>query len=220
MEAVYTERPFADNGGTKEPPRRATGRGHGLDLLGGLTVSDSTTRRPLSKRIRFEVFKRDDFTCQYCGKQPPETVLHVDHIHPVSKGGSDGIDNLITSCADCNLGKSDKELGDKAVRPDAVLMSAQVAQELAELKTFRAITAAYEDELLDMGLDYSKMWSAYAGVMYEPDPAVFVSMVRKYGPDDFHTAFMATASMVKRRKVSPYEMMPYMWGVLKNVGSR
>ena len=64
----------------------------------------------LSKKIRFEVFKRDSFKCQYCGSTPPSVVLEVDHIIPVSKDGSDEIDNLITSCFDCNRGKSDRDL--------------------------------------------------------------------------------------------------------------
>jgi len=64
----------------------------------------------LSKKLRFEVFKRDSFKCQYCGNNPPIVVLEVDHIIPVSKGGPDDIDNLVTSCFDCNRGKSDREL--------------------------------------------------------------------------------------------------------------
>lgn len=67
-------------------------------------------RKPISKKIRFEVFKRDNFTCQYCGKTPPQTTLEVDHIQPVSKGGTDDINNLTTSCFDCNRGKSNIEL--------------------------------------------------------------------------------------------------------------
>jgi hypothetical protein len=64
----------------------------------------------ITKKIRFEVFKRDGFTCQYCGKHPPETTLEIDHIKPKSKNGSDDINNLITSCFDCNRGKSNIEL--------------------------------------------------------------------------------------------------------------
>lgn len=62
-------------------------------------------REPISKKTRFEVFKRDSFACQYCGSTPPSVVLHVDHIHPVSKGGKNSMANLITSCSSCNLGK-------------------------------------------------------------------------------------------------------------------
>lgn len=69
-------------------------------------------RKPISKKLRFEVFKRDKFTCQYCGKSAPDVVLEVDHIKPVAKGGTNDIMNLVTSCMECNRGKSDKELSD------------------------------------------------------------------------------------------------------------
>jgi len=69
-------------------------------------------RTPISKRSRFEVFKRDSFKCQYCGESAPKVVLHIDHIHPVSKGGDNHITNLITSCDSCNLGKSNKLISD------------------------------------------------------------------------------------------------------------
>lgn len=72
-------------------------------------------RKNLSKKIRFEVFKRDNFTCQYCGKKSPDVILHVDHIIPVSKGGNNDLINLITACKDCNLGKSDRKLKDLSV---------------------------------------------------------------------------------------------------------
>ena len=66
-------------------------------------------RKKLGKKIRFEVFKRDSFTCQYCGQSAPQVILEVDHIVPVSKGGDDELTNLITSCRDCNRGKSNIE---------------------------------------------------------------------------------------------------------------
>lgn len=64
----------------------------------------------ISKKLRFDIFKRDGFKCQYCGSVPPIVVLEVDHIIPVSKKGTDEVDNLITSCFDCNRGKSNREL--------------------------------------------------------------------------------------------------------------
>ncbi|EKO4254879.1 TPA: HNH endonuclease [Vibrio parahaemolyticus] len=72
-------------------------------------------RKSLSKKIRFEVFKRDSFTCQYCGSKAPDVLLEVDHIKPVSMGGTNDLLNLITSCFDCNRGKSNRELCDNAV---------------------------------------------------------------------------------------------------------
>lgn len=69
-------------------------------------------RRSLSKSVRFEVFKRDSFTCQYCGKTAPDVVLHVDHIKPVAMGGDNDILNLVTACESCNAGKSATPLDD------------------------------------------------------------------------------------------------------------
>ena len=65
-----------------------------------------TKRKNLSNKIRFEIFKRDDFTCQYCGEHPPQIILHVDHINPVKNGGDNSTDNLVTACNTCNSGKS------------------------------------------------------------------------------------------------------------------
>ena len=55
--------------------------------------------------IRFKILKRDNFTCQYCGRKAPDVVLNVDHIIPKSKGGLDKLENLKTSCRECNIGK-------------------------------------------------------------------------------------------------------------------
>lgn len=66
----------------------------------------------ISKKVRFEVFKRDKFTCQYCGRAAPDVLLHADHIEPKSKGGKNTILNLITSCESCNLGKGATPLSD------------------------------------------------------------------------------------------------------------
>ena len=56
---------------------------------------------------RFNVFLRDRFTCQYCGEHEE---LTFDHVVPRSKGGGDSWDNVVTSCAPCNLRKGDRLL--------------------------------------------------------------------------------------------------------------
>jgi hypothetical protein len=63
-------------------------------------------RKNISKKLRFEVFKRDGFKCVYCGNSPPNVLLEIDHIQPISKGGDNDINNLVTSCFDCNRGKA------------------------------------------------------------------------------------------------------------------
>lgn len=68
------------------------------------------TSRAISWRLRFLVMRRDNFKCCGCGRSPamqPGLILHVDHIHPWSKGGETVFDNLQTLCEQCNIGKSD-----------------------------------------------------------------------------------------------------------------
>lgn len=69
-------------------------------------------RKAISNKLRFEVFKRDSFTCQYCGRKAPDVVLEVDHIKPVAEGGKNTLLNLITSCYECNRGKGKRMLTD------------------------------------------------------------------------------------------------------------
>lgn len=65
-----------------------------------------TKRRNISTRERFLILQRDGFRCRYCGATPDHTGLHVDHVVPISEGGPDTLDNMVASCADCNLGKA------------------------------------------------------------------------------------------------------------------
>lgn len=87
-------------------------------------------RATLSKKLRFEVFKRDSFACQYCGAKAPDVVLQCDHIKPVVDSGTNDILNLITACTDCNAGKGARVLSDQST------LVKQVDQ-LAELQTRR-----------------------------------------------------------------------------------
>ena len=73
-------------------------------------IIDCQIRNEANKKMRFEILKRDNFTCRYCGRSPranQNVILEIDHIHPQSKGGVYEKENLITSCHDCNGGKSD-----------------------------------------------------------------------------------------------------------------
>jgi hypothetical protein len=59
-------------------------------------------------KLRKEIFKRDNYTCQYCNKVGG--ILECDHVIPYSKGGSNDITNLITACRKCNRQKKDKSV--------------------------------------------------------------------------------------------------------------
>ena len=95
-----------------------------------------TVRKAISKKTRFEIFKRDGFTCQYCGAHPPSAILEVDHIHPVSAGGTNNEDNLVTACFSCNRGKSDNALSD--IPQTLQAKAAMVLEREAQIKGYQA----------------------------------------------------------------------------------
>jgi len=82
-----------------------------------LTRDGKTSRLSLPSwsRLRRQVKKRDEAVCQYCGIEAQ--VGHVDHVVPLSRGGTDTIDNLVWSCRKCNLSKRDKLLDEWEYRP-------------------------------------------------------------------------------------------------------
>lgn len=59
----------------------------------------------VSNRLRFEVLRRDNYACRYCGAKAPFAELHVDHVVPRSRGGGDDPWNLTAACVDCNMAK-------------------------------------------------------------------------------------------------------------------
>ena len=84
----------------------------------------------------FNVFLRDNFRCVYCGRSSIEDgmVLHIDHVVPITSGGTGSPENVVTACADCNLRKSSKPL------PDVIRARVQA-------EAFRRTTAM--DEMTD-----------------------------------------------------------------------
>jgi hypothetical protein len=73
------------------------------------TLALPRTSRSVDLRKRFLVMRRDNFTCRLCGASPAKNIaveLEVDHIVPWSRGGETVIDNLQTTCKQCNQGKS------------------------------------------------------------------------------------------------------------------
>jgi len=92
-------------------------------------------RKALSKKVRFEVFKRDGFRCAYCGSSPPKVILEVDHLIPVSAGGDNDDKNLITSCFDCNRGNGAVQLS--SVTPSMADNLKQLKEKEAQIKGYR-----------------------------------------------------------------------------------
>lgn len=191
----------------------------------------TTKRKAISKRMRFEVLKRDAFTCQYCGKQPPDTILHMDHIKPVSKGGKNSLLNLVTSCVDCNLGKSDKELSDdSAIKKQQSQLSA-MAEKKAQIEMMiewrESLLEA--DELLVVSAEklIDKYLEVHGKVVSEDGTEIIRKAIKKHG----YTMVMAAVEKcyinsdsflnswgkcVEHAGVTSKKNIHYIKGILKN----
>lgn len=103
----------------------------------------------LSRRLRFEVLRRDGHTCRYCGAQAPDVVLTVDHVIPTALGGGDEPTNLVTACRDCNSGKS-SATADAALVGDVEADALRWARALERSAEYRAMERrAMDDELFE-----------------------------------------------------------------------
>ena len=156
-------------------------------------------RKGLSQKTRFEVFKRDKFTCQYCGRSAPEVILEVDHVKPVAKGGTNDIMNLVTACWECNHGKGAKELSDdstikkqqaemlrRAEYREQLSMMADWRKELIDIRTQER--AAKEQEVEEL-FDYAcKRLDREKGILSDTSRKKTKLLIKKYG---FETAIKA-----------------------------
>ncbi len=115
---------------------------------------------PISKKTRFEVFKRDAFTCRYCGKRPPEVMLEADHVVPVCEGGDNGQANLVTACFACNRGKGGTSLDRCAPVVDelALLQGIQEAMERATIHTVSLHAAEAKREAERAVVNRAREW--------------------------------------------------------------
>lgn len=95
----------------------------------------------VSVKARFDVFKRDDFTCKYCGRKSPEVVLEVDHVVPKKSGGTDDPINLATSCWDCNRGKTSIPLDNIITSVDPHIAAIEMLNKRRELEEYNILMA-------------------------------------------------------------------------------
>ena len=118
----------------------------------------------VSKKIRFEVFKRDGFRCGYCGKTPPAIILEVDHIQPKSKSGKDDINNLITACFDCNRGKKNIELDKVPYQMQENLEALKEKEgQLREYRNYiKKIEKRTNDEIREINNIYNNQYKEWA----------------------------------------------------------
>jgi hypothetical protein len=118
----------------------------------------------VSTRTRFEVFKRDGFTCQYCGRQTPQVILEADHVVPRVEGGGDELENLITACQDCNRGKGGIPLDVTAPMLDMEAQAELLQERERQLRAYNEAKREQRDrsqaELVDAWNYWFEAWDA------------------------------------------------------------
>lgn len=120
-------------------------------------------RKPISKKLRFDVFKRDGFQCTYCGEAPPKVTLEIDHIEPVSKGGTNDINNLVSACFDCNRGKRNVRLTKKPNKtPENIAILEEQEEQLKEYqKLIKKISRRINADIKNIDGIYKKAYPGY-----------------------------------------------------------
>jgi hypothetical protein len=175
----------------------------------------------IGKSLRFEVFARDGFTCQYCGQRPPDVLLECDHIHPRSKGGSDDSLNLITSCVACNRGKRAIVISEVAPRPDADIAMLKLQQEGAEIERYLKAKKK-RDKLVKQACDALRdIWWRY---LTEAAPAdrTLIPWIDRYGAEEIEKSIViAVPSFGNGRfgsndKQAFHALIPFVAAILRN----
>lgn len=173
----------------------------------------------VTKRMRFEVLRRDKFQCQYCGAKPPEAELHIDHVTPVALGGTDKPNNLVTACRDCNTGKA-------SIQPDSPLVEAvsEKAQAYAlamrdHMTRFRASIEEFGDYEQEFLAEW-RSWTSTATKNHVPLPPDYkLSLFQWMRLGIPHEVFQLAIpkAMVKDKLRGEFGRFSYMAGIVTNM---
>ena len=173
--------------------------------------------RRVTPKVRFEVFKRDDFTCQYCGRKTPEVVLEIDHIVPVSAGGDNDPLNLTTSCWECNRGKGAELLDETAPVTDShtqTILMLERERQLAEYNAVLDRVRAREDQdIAELDVFWVCQWEGSltnAEVPYQANLRRWLRMFPKAAIKD------AMELAIRYNPDRPARAAKYLAGILRN----
>jgi hypothetical protein len=165
----------------------------------------------VSKRTRFEVLRRDNYTCRYC--RSTDNPLRVDHVTPVALGGTDDPANLVAACQDCNAGKASSSLDEATVAQvsdDAIRWREAMRQAMDEVNAER-------DQRLERFTWFTDSWEGWDETrIYLPGHWIDVLTewdaigVRKSDVYD------ALEIALRNRGVAAEAVFNYMRGIIRN----
>ena len=112
----------------------------------------------ISKRLRYEILRRDNHACRYCGGVAPDVALTVDHVVPRALGGEDVPANLVAACKDCNAGKSSMP-ADSSVVEDVASDALRWAKAMELVAVGRAVERDEARERYEHFLTHWNNWT-------------------------------------------------------------
>jgi hypothetical protein len=175
----------------------------------------------VTKRLRYEILRRDNHTCRYCGATAPDVPLTVDHVTPKALGGSDDPSNLVTACKPCNDGKS-------SVPADAPLVAdvqQKAVQWAAAMRAAIEQRAAQREPMQEYVSTFMEVWDSYCfGSFRDPIlPDGAIASVEKFYEVGLPIADLTRAldKAMSRSHIGRYDKFKYMcgvaWSVLKEI---
>lgn len=170
----------------------------------------------LSKRLRFEILRRDQFRCRYCGKVAADVELRVDHVIPEVLGGKTEPSNLATTCEPCNSGKSSVSLDDPVVEEvsrDAIRWARAMEIAAAGARAEREERDANRHAFLDKWNEWNYEYRGATHYMPLPgDWPTSIDAFIKAGLDLDDLAEAIEIAMSKRQ-IKSDSIFPYFCGV-------
>ena len=173
----------------------------------------------ITKRVRFEVLRRDGYQCQYCGLRAPDTAegLTIDHVIPVALGGLDDPSNLVAACRDCNAGKT-------SIQPDSPLVSAVASRSLEWAMAAANRNAQIEADIRAMEAYEEEFESSWGGWTYTkgikemkvPLPNDWRATLKRWWGMSVPVALVTSAvtTAMTARNVDPADTFRYFCGVI------
>lgn len=110
-----------------------------------------------SRRQRFEILRRDDHRCRYCGVPASRATLVIDHVVPLALGGTSDAWNLVAACEPCNAGKSDMA-PDAPKAPPVSTRTLLLASALREVMGANQVMRACADQMFE---EFEEIWNSW-----------------------------------------------------------
>ena len=170
----------------------------------------------VSRRLRYEILRRDDHTCRYCGAGAPNVKLTVDHVLPIALGGSDEASNLVTACADCNAGKSSSS-PDAPIVEDVAADALRWAMAIREAGILQSRRAHARREYID---SFDEAWSGWTyedGTPVSRPPDWTATIARTFEAGIEEGVLVELVNDVLPRRVPDSRMWRYFCGALRNL---